>query len=156
MAKLIFTAFVSLFLFGCAAPLTVDKLQDFIPSSKIIVLLESTRFDVKIRKALAKQGFKTLKFSTLNRVVSEGNEGEIARLYNEAEARYGLTFYWEPLDRCVVNASKKINGTFEISDLKTNEVLLIIEQGGWSDDCAYHEGTLFNDLAKSLRDNWNN
>ena len=155
MAKFIYALFVSLFLFGCAAPLTVDKLQDFTPSSKTIVLLESTKFDLEIRKALAKQGFKTMKFSTVNRVVSEGKEGEIARLHNEAEARYGLAFYWEFLDRCVVNASKKINGTFEITDLKTNEVLLIIEQGGWSGDCAFHEGTLFNDLAKSLRESWN-
>ena len=73
---------------------------------------------------------------------------------NEAEARYGLTFYWEQVDYCVVNSSKKINGTFEITDLRTNEVLLVIEKGGWTGDCALPKSSVFDELATTLRSEW--
>lgn len=102
---------ILIFLIGilssCAAPLTVDRLQEFTPTTNNLVLLESSRFDVKIRKALAKKGFKTFKYSSLNKVISKGSKNEIARIYNEAEARYGLSFYWEQVDSCLVNSSKK-------------------------------------------------
>lgn len=84
---------VILFIGGCASSLTVDKLKEFTPESKILVLTDSSRFDAKIRKELAKKGFKVLKFLSTQKVVAKGEEGEIARVYNEAEARYGLTFY---------------------------------------------------------------
>jgi len=146
--------FIFLVLSGCAASLTVDKLQDFKPQSKVVVLTDSSRFDAKLRTELAKKGFKVLKYASTQKVVSEGNDGEIARVFNEAEASYGLTFYWEQVDRCIYNASKLINGTFEVTDLRTNEVLLVIEKGGWTGPCADPRGMVFEGLAQALLDNW--
>ena len=37
---------------------------------------------------------------------------------------YPLTFTWEYVDRCIYNSSRLINGTLEVSDMQTNEVLL--------------------------------
>lgn len=145
---------ISLVLAGCASSLTVDKLNEFTPESKVLVLIDSSRFDAKIRKALANRGFEVRKFASQQSVVSEGGDGEIARVYNEAEARYGLTFYWEQVDRCLYNSSKLIDGTFELSDIRTNEVLLIIEKGGWTGPCADPRSMVFEDLAQALSDNW--
>ena len=139
---------------GCATSLKVDKLQDFKPQSKVLVLTDSSRFDSKLRVGLAKKGFKVLKYASTQKVMSEGNDGEIARVFNEAEASYGLKFYWEQVDRCVYNSSKLINGTFEVTDLRTNEVLLVIEKGGWTGPCADPRGKVFEDLAQALLDNW--
>jgi hypothetical protein len=152
--RYLFLSVTLLILSGCAASLTVDKLQDFKPSSKVLVLTNSSRYDAKIRKELAKKGFKVLKFASTHKVITEGGNGEIARVHNEAEARYGITFYWEQVDRCIYNTSKLINGTFEITDIRTNEVLLVIEKGGWTGPCADPRGMVFEDLAQALSDNW--
>jgi hypothetical protein len=139
---------------ACAASLRVEKLQDFSPDSKTVVLLNSSQWDAKLRTELAKKGFKVLRFAARDTVISEGKEGEIARVAREAAARYGITFSWEEVDRCIYNSSRLINGTLEISDLQTNEVLLVIEKGGWTGPCADPRGMVFEDLADALSKNW--
>ncbi len=141
---------------GCATSLRIDKLQNFEPESKIFVLNNSNRFDAQLRVALAKKGFKVMGLASTQQVISKGKENEIARIYNEAEARYGITFYWELIDRCIYNSSRLINGTFEITDLKTNEVLLVIENGGWTGPCADPRGLIFDEVAQTLSDYWKN
>jgi len=154
MAKMFIFLICSIFLAACAAGLSVERLQDFTPRSKVLVLTDHTRWDPRIRKELSKKGFKVLKFASIDKIISKGVKGEIAKIHNEAEARYGLTFYWEQVDRCIYNASKLINGTFEISDLRTNEVLLVIEKGGWTGPCADPRGMVFIDLAQALSEVW--
>jgi hypothetical protein len=152
--RLLIAVFAAVALSGCATSLKVEKLQDFTPQSKTFVLLSTSQWDSKIRTDLSKKGFKVLRFAYQNQVISEGKEGEIARVFNEAEARYGLTFTWEDVDRCIYNSSRLINGTFEITDIKTNEVLLVIEKGGWTGPCADPRGMVFEDLAEALLNAW--
>lgn len=152
--RLLIAAFSGIILSGCAASLNVEKLQDFTPQSKTFVLLSTSRWDSKIRTDLSKKGFKVLKFSSQEQVIAEGKKREIARVFNEASARYGITFTWEHVDRCVYNSSILINGTFEITDLKTNEVLLVIEKGGWTGPCADPRGMVFEDLAEAMSNAW--
>ena len=47
-------------------------------------------------------------------------------------ARYGLTVYFGPvLDRCLVNENVKYGViTYEITDIRRDEVLFTIERGG--------------------------
>lgn len=139
---------------GCAASLRVEKLQPFSPQSNTFVLLSSSQWDSKLRTELSKSGFKVLRFASQNKVIAEGGDGEIARVYNEAEARYGLTLNWQQVDVCVYNSSRLIDGTLEITDLKTNEVLMVIEKGGWTGPCADPRGLVFEDLAAALAANW--
>ena len=154
MPRLMSTVFAAIVLSGCATSLKVEKLQDFTPQSKTFVMLSTTQWDPKIRTDLTKKGFKVLRFASQNQVVAEGKEGEIARVFNEAEARYGLTFTWENVDQCIYNSSRLINGTLEITDIKTNEVLLVIEKGGWTGPCADPRGMVFEDLAEALSNAW--
>jgi len=46
--------------------------------------------------------------SSTDTVVSKGNEGELARVYREAGARYGISFSWEQVDRCIYKRSLAI------------------------------------------------
>ena len=152
---ILLSAFI-LFVTGCAAPLSIDRIKAFTPESKILLLTNNSRYDAKIRTALAKNGFKVLKWSSQQQVVSKGQDGELARIYNEATARYGLTFYWEFVARCAYNSTKQIDGTFEITDINTNEVLLVIENGGMTGACGQAGGTVFDGLAEALLQNWGN
>lgn len=154
MYKICLLVAVALALTGCAASLRVEKLRSFTPESKTVVLLNSSQWDAKLRTELAKKGFTVLRFASRDTVVSEGKGGELARVYREAEARYGITFSWEQVDRCIYNASRLINGTLEISDLRTNEVVLVIEKGGWTGPCADPRGIVFEDLAEALLKTW--
>ena len=154
---ILLSAFV-LFVTGCAAPLSIERIRAFTPESKIIALTGSSRYDAKIRTALAKKGFKVLKWVSQQQVVSKGQDGELARIYNEATARYGLTVYWSDyVDRCTYNKSRKLDGTFEITDINTNEVILVIEKGGWTGPCAgLGIVTVWDHLAEALLQNWGN
>lgn len=139
---------------ACAASLRVERLQNFTPESKTIALLGSSQWDAKLRAELAKKGFRVLRFAATDTVVSKGKEGELARVYREADARYGISFSWEQVDRCIYNASRLINGTLEVTDLRTNEVVLVIEKGGWTGPCADPRGLVFEDLAEALLKAW--
>lgn len=139
---------------GCAAPFKVEKLQEFTPQSNTFVLLSTTQWDAKLRTELSKKGFKILKFASQNKVISDGKEGEIARTFNEAEARYGITFTWQGRDSCPYNSSQWIIGSFEVSDINTNEVLLVIEMNEWTEPCAFRGGMGFKDLAETFAKVW--
>jgi hypothetical protein len=146
-------AILGLFI-GCATAPSVERISDFKPESDTFVFINSTRYDSKLRRALAKEGFTVLRFASREKVVAEGNRGEIARMYNEAEARYGITFDWEVVDRCVYNSSLLINGSMEISDIRTNEVLLYLDAGGWTGPCADPRSNVFETLSEMLKAEW--
>jgi len=153
MHKLLILLIFTFVLTSCASSPDVEKLQEFTPQSKTFVLLSNTQWDTKLRSALLKKGLKVLRFSSQYQVVAEGREGEIARIYNEAEARYGLTFSWSPIRQCLFNSTMLINGTLEVSDIKTNEVLMVIEQEGETGPCS-PRSKVFDELASSLAKNW--
>lgn len=154
MYKIITSATLTIFLFGCAAPLEVQRLEQFTPESNSFVLLSHSPWDNKLRTELSKNGMKILKFASQNTVISNGKQGEIARIYDEAGAKYGLSFTWLQVDYCLTSTSRKINATLEVTDLRTNEVLIVIEKGGFTEQCGIHSGELFKDLAKALAVNW--
>lgn len=152
MRSLLIAAICTFGLYGCATN-SVEKLQDFTPQSKTFVLLSTTQWDSKLRIALTKKGIKVLRFASQNQVIAEGKEGEIARVFNEAEARYGLTFTWTPIMPCLFGSTQLINGNLEVSDLKTNEVLMVIENEGETGPCS-PRAKVFDELANNLAKNW--
>ena len=140
---------------GCASSLNVDKLQDFKPVSKNLVFLTQTEWDGNFRVELARQGFKVLKMPSINTVVTQGqNKQEIARLYSEAEARYGISITWQRVDMCIYNSSRLIDVTMEVTDMKTNEVLMVVKKGGWTGPCLDPRDKVFEVLAKVLANEW--
>lgn len=143
---------------GCAAPLRVDRLSEFKPQSKTVSLLTTGRFDSKLRVALAKRGFTVLKYASNKTIIGEGEGKEVAEIYKKAESPYGLSLSYRVIDACVVNDSVKINATIELADVAKNEVVFVIERGGWTGPCGFHGGgkSVFEELADAIASEWEN
>jgi hypothetical protein len=138
---------VALLLNGCAAPLQVSKFNDFNPQSDRLILISKSPWDVDLRLALTKRQFTVLRFASQATVIKENDNKTEAEVFDKAEARYGITVYYDVVDRDLFSAKRKLDVTLEISDLKSNEVVMVIKKGGWS-----HR--VFDELADELRRNW--
>jgi hypothetical protein len=105
------------------------------------VLLTPTRWDAKIIKYLRDAGF-----------VVTPKDGPATG------ARYGLTVTpGERIDYCVLNDSEKLASIkYEISDLKTNEVVLTQVRGGWTGPCFVQWTEVFDELAEAIGSDWSN
>ena len=145
--KILPLIFAALLLGGCATPLQVGKLNDFNPTSDRLVLLSRSRWDIDLRLALAKKQFTVLKFASQATVIKDGDNKTETEIFNRAEARYAITAYYEQIDHMMIADTKKLNITLEVTDIKSNEVVLVIKKKGWSD-------RVFDELADELRKNW--
>ena len=163
ISRILITAWLALFLsllVGCSTnrPLHVERLAQFTPQSKRLVLLTTTRYDNKLRTALTKQGFTVLKFASTKTVVTAGDANEVAAIYEKAEAAYALSFTYDIADSCMGNDSMKLDATLEVTDLSKNQVVFVIERCAWTGQCAW-EGrgpNIFEQLAEAVAQEWNN
>lgn len=142
----------TLYMSGCAISPSTELLQEFKPESKTIVFLNASRFSNKFRSALSRHGFKVKKYASVDRITTKSEEEDVS--FNQAEARYGIEFHWDQENYCLINNGKMINAFIEVVDLRKNEVVLLIERGGWTQNCGIHKGNLFRDLAKDLNSFW--
>ncbi|MDP2804634.1 MAG: hypothetical protein Q8O24_01710 [Gallionellaceae bacterium] len=158
---------IILVLSGCASGLSVHKFSDskIDINDKTLVLLNDSPWATYLRLDLAKNGFKVKKFasrkSIRKNVVSESSEGltEDESSYREAEARYGVTLTQiRTTDWCPFNENVKADFSLEVSDLKTNDVVLVIAKGNWTGVCgpfSIRSKYLFEELSDELSKNWN-
>ena len=137
----------ALLLSGCAAPLQVSKFSDFNPKSDRLILISKSPWDVDLRLALTKRHFTVLKFASQATVIKDNDNKKETEIFDRAEARYGITVYYDVIDRDLFSAKRKLDVTLEVSDIKSNEVVMVIKKGGWS-----HR--IFDELADELRKNW--
>jgi hypothetical protein len=105
---------------GCYTNIKVTQLQEFHPDSRRMVLLTPLirDWDVDLRLALAKRGFTLLQYPTQEKVVAQGEQDELVRIYNKAAAHYGLSLR---------NIGAGVTGSCEVTDLRTDEVVLVVE-----------------------------
>lgn len=143
------------FITGCASALKVDRISDIDPKEKTLVLMNETKWNVKIRRELLRQGFEVKRLYSVKDVEIKKTD-KITEKFSMAEARYGLTVVpGSIVDWCIGgNAKKYADFTLEVTDLNSNSVVMIVEQGGWTDTCLGMFGDLFPALAKALKENW--
>lgn len=151
---------------GCASGLSVHKFQDskIDSNDKTLVLLTDSSWATNLRIELAKYGFKVKKFASRQNVrknmVLETSSGlaEDEHSYREADARYGITLTQKSqIDWCPFNDNIKANFSLEVSDLKTNDVVMVIEKGDWTGVCgpfSIRNKYIFEELAEELSNNW--
>ncbi len=140
---------------GCGAALTIDVMEE-LPGTKVqtVSLLSNGNYsmDILVRRALIKNGFKVKSY------VSTPNVGGTHYAFNEAASRFvlrhgGLLSGNNP---CMTNGRAKhfSEYNFELIDLRTNNTVLFITKGGWSDWCTgaptFEPTDLFDDLSKEL------
>ena len=156
--KFLILMIFSVLLMGCAttsvdmiAPELIDK------EDKNIVLLNSRDKYIRMfERELRKEGFKIKKFASVK------NVGELvspvrSESYNSAEARYGIEVNYQ------VNAGRQCFGggamfnyfIVELSDLRSNEIIMVREDSGYSEKCPPLSGKIFENAAKSVGSLWN-
>lgn len=150
MKKPIFIVLLLVLLVGCYS-VTTTKLQDFHPDSRRLVLLTPSRWDAVLRLSLAKKGFTLLQFAAQEKVIAEGGPNELASIYQKAKARYGLSLRGQFKDMGGQGGylTSVVDGSCEVTDIQTDEVVLVIQLNGPISDA-------FDKLAIALDDNWNN
>jgi hypothetical protein len=160
MKKLIvLLAIMYLAVAGCKSEPEVQRLtvKSLDTSSKVLVLLTSTDWDSDIRRALGRQGFIVKKYT-----IDETKGVDIKETYKAAGARYGLGIYpGKIIDVCASNkdAMEFDNFRLELVDLETDEIVVVVEEGGWVTECFLASSwidrrPLFYKLATALASQW--
>lgn len=146
---------------ACASPLKVTRISEtpIDSSSRELVMLSNTPWDNSLRVALAKKRFAIKKFASAGvvkeTIKTESRESSITA--NMANARYALTMSGTERDNCIVNDSVKLHASLEISDIKTNEVIAVIEKSEWTGSCgltAVSGPFLFEQIADAVDSLW--
>jgi hypothetical protein len=123
-------------------------------SEKSFVFLTKSRWNINLGYELKKLNFdvsKQIRYTGVN--VKESPT--VDKQYADYSARYGIEIEQGGVSNwCMVNDNINTMITAEITDLKTNEVLFIIEESGWTGDCAYHSGDLFGNIARNIKRTW--
>ena len=148
-----------LLLTACSTPLQVNSLENrsFKHEPKILALLNGSEYDPDIRQSLAMAGFKTVKFAAIKRIEKDTSP-TTRESFKKAETRFGLNVYpGRVVDSCITSGAVQLGrAAFELSDLKTNETILFVRAGGWTQSCGFHgnDGTVWDILSRGLRDAW--
>lgn len=154
---LLLTSITFLFMLGCASNLSTSRISNtpIDSSDKTLVLLNSSTWDIEIKKTLIQSGFSLKNMPSVLEVQKDINDTTSVK-YNKAEARYGIIQHPGRLvDWCLYNKNVKFGEfTLEVVDLRTNESILLVSKGGWTGDCFPSSGTLFQELTQALRQNW--
>lgn len=132
---------------GCASPLIVERYADFNTEERSFVLLTTTKYDSDFRSAIHKQGLKLLKFPSQRVVIQNDNQRDRKDIFQESQARYGISMTYNVLDSRRFGAMLKIDVSIEITDLANNEVVILIKKGGW-------DNVVFEEIAKELKTQW--
>jgi len=140
----------------------VKRLQSFTPRSKTFVFLSDSPWNSSFREALQDNGFKVLRFASRDAVVARGNDSKYARISQPAEAQYGIEITnWHRVagtNNCI-NSSEDmmLDASVEVTDLGTNEVLLVIKDGGVTTrhcGIVWESQTVFEKISSALAAQW--
>ena len=140
---------------GCGASLTIDVMEELHGTKVQSISLQSNgsySMDSLVRRALLKNGFKVKSYSSTLNV--EGTH----YAFNEAASRFLLRHggVLSGNNPCITNGKAKhfSEYNFELIDLSTNNTVLFITKGGWSNWCTgaptFEPTDLFDDLSKEL------
>jgi hypothetical protein len=139
---------------GCAKELEVTTIADFDANAREFVLLTRTKIDATLIKEFAKRGYRIKKFASTETVKKKSETED--RTYDAAAARYAISItLGRAIDHCVINSAVLLDSaTMEISDLRKNDIVLFVEKGGWTENCAWHQGNLAKELVSEFDKVW--
>lgn len=140
---------------GCGVALNVERINTKLidHNDKTLVFLDSHEWDMELQKALRKNSFSIKKFAS-QKIVQEKTSETRKEIFREAGARYGLDYGYDIAEYCFGGGARFRKLTVEISDLYTNDIILTVEKGGYSEGCPPANGTLFSDIARTLSNEW--
>lgn len=142
---------------GCTNSLKTEvaaKIPDH--GIRSLVLLNENKYNSMIRRSLIKNGFRVKAQPNIYNVTNKSESRDIS--YNKFEANFGLRHSGRLSGNnpCITNgnAFHFTEYEFELIDLRTNDTILFISKGGWTEWCTgaptFNTTDLFGDLAKEL------
>jgi hypothetical protein len=147
--------FVLLYI-GCSSGTSAHRIDKsrIDENDRTFVLLNNTPWDHKIISSMAVRNFKIKKFASTKQVIQDTSTGK--EIFNPAEARYGIRVTCRRIDYCLWNANEKIDLTYEISDISSNDVILIVSTVGWTGSCgpSFGEKDVFESMSKAMVWQW--
>lgn len=158
MKKLLLGSLILYVLFnsGCANRSIVMPMPNtqIDTSEKSFVFLTKSRWNMHLGYELKKLNFdvdKQVRYTGVN--IKESDT--VQKQYANYSARYGIELEQGGVTNlCMINGNINTQIMAEITDLKTNEVIFIIEESGWTGDCGYHSGDLFGNMARNIQKTW--
>jgi len=142
---------------GCvmlsSSPVTVTNLSKPEKGEKIVTFLNSTPYIAEMSVALAENGFVVKPMPTQQQITELQNSSRIAK-YNEATARWGISLMTKHSGmKCAFTDFDIHHFTLILTDIQTNQVVLVLKQKGSDGPCTTVE-PVFGTLAKALAENW--
>lgn len=142
---------------GCvmmsSGPVTVSNLSNPEKGKKIVTFLNKTPYIAEMSIALAENGFVVKPMPTQQQITELQNPNRIAK-YNEATTRWGISLQtqYSPM-KCAFTDFDIHHFTLMLTDIETNQVVLVLKQKGSDGPCTTVE-PVFGTLAKALANNW--
>ncbi len=155
--KLHLICIVVLFLFGCvmmsSTPVTVNSLTNIEKGKKEVTFLNQTLYIADLSIALAENGFVVKPMPTQMQITEIQSSTRTAN-YKEASTRWGISLQTQDSGmKCAFTDFDIHHFTLMLTDIATNQVVLVLKQQGSDGPCTTVE-PVFGTLAKALADNW--
>ena len=145
-----------LLLSGCVLsnyPMLVQHVGKIDSRDKNITFLNQSYFTPNLISALLKYGFKVKPMPVQYAERDVINKRKTV-VFNHPSARYGLTVYTRHSDmKCVFSENEMIKATLTVTDLRTGNILLTLQQEGSDGPCPPIP-PIWDGLAKALAENW--
>ena len=157
--KKLLIALVALPLAGCvslptAQPPSTTKIAPINSAKKDVAILTISKHNTNLRLALLKAGFD-VHVATTETMTTEHQENTSV-MKGVPNVSYGLNINYHRFDYCLISPSEGLDATVEVIDLMRNKPVLVLQRGGWTGNCGdYVKGTLLEDIAEGLANNWN-
>jgi hypothetical protein len=159
--KFLTSTLLVLMLAGCVKEMEVVKIDNRVSNGISVIILNTSRLDNQLRRALTARGFNVPASASINTVTNKSASQDVT--FNQAEARYGIRHsgVLSSNNPCFTNGKswQFTEYTLEVIDLKANQTKMLISKGGRTASCPgsfvdlIQTTDLFGDLADELQKN---
>lgn len=158
MVKRIVIIGLATLVFGCATGSAVHYTDARAVGPKVVAI-DAPRLPwvVEIETRLRAKGFKTLRWTSQQRVREKHNDAREIE-YAEATARYILVIEGSaPMDKMNKCFGGGYNFNYihaELIDVENNEIVLAVSGEGFSENCPPMSGTIYGDIVEAVDSFW--
>lgn len=119
----------------------------------VVILNHRDRYVRMFERELKLRGFKIPAQASRQKVHEKVTNDKTVE-YTEAEARIGITLNYSVAASCFAGGGRFNYFSAEVIDFQTNEVVLMIEDSGYSEDCPPASGRIFGKAADAVNSLW--
>lgn len=142
---------------GCvmlsSSEVAVSRLKEVDKGPKVVTIQNNTPYLAEMSAALAENGFVVKPMPTQQEILEIKQAGRMAK-YNEASTRWGLSILTRGSSMtCAFTDFKILYFTVMLTDIATNEAVLVLKQKGSDGPCTTIK-PVFGTLSAAISKNW--